>query len=185
MKVAIIGARAGRFGLGSATLQEFSRHGHSVKAFSRSDCNINDPNWCEVLKDSYDVIILNAFDRENPMVQLQAFKQLYERYQHDSRTQLVAIGSMAHYFKIETPYEKAKFSLNQFLMRVGKNSLGYECKLCLFEPGSMDSIVPHVTYPMTYSTSEETAQVLRTSVEMNLKFLHVAMRGNRKAHIGE
>jgi len=182
MKLALIGARKERPGLGAALLSEFSSHGYEVTAFSKADCNIVEQDWLKVLKSPFDIIILNAFDHQHPEAQLKAFQALFEKFKSDSKVQLVVIGSMAHYFKKETPYEKAKFYLYDFVMSHGKYSLAYACKLLLFEPGTLDNLLRHNKHAFTYSTVEETAQMLRTAVEMNQKFIHLAMRGNRKAN---
>jgi hypothetical protein len=178
MNILVLGARPDKYGFGASILKQLEFKEIPFRAISRSQINFVDTSWIERFDFTpYSSIIVNAFDYTNVRAQFNMFIALFEKLKN-TNVQLVAIGSMAHYFKRENDYEIAKGDLHDFVVNIGKHSLEYQCKLVLFEPGAMENhLLRKPNYSFTYSTLTETAQALVQVMLMDQKFVSFAMRG--------
>ena len=183
MKVLVLGSKPEKYGFGSSIYRAFLANNCEVTAVARPQVDFNNPKWIDVLSSvEFDVVIASAYDHRYPGMQLAMMKHLFEAYRHDPTKQIVAIGSMTHYYQKTDAYSVATKELHHYVLNVGKDSLSYECKLLLLEPGSMDNMLARKhLYQFTYSKLDETAQMLYQFVNMNLKFLHIALRGGLKS----
>jgi hypothetical protein len=139
---------------------EVTRHGRS------------EPEW----KTDSDVVVLNMFDRERPLMQVVHFDRLFKEMKNTNRT-LVAIGSTIHYFnKNQSGYANGKCALHKLFYGLALRTGEYECKMVLIEPGSLDNRhgQPHIHAHMKQS---ELVDAIRATLALKQKFIHLAIQG--------
>jgi hypothetical protein len=162
MKLHIIGAsREG--GLGNYLAQYFASD-YDVETFSRNK------KW----NVDADIIILTLFDHRLYLLQEAVFRVIFEKIRKQDK-HLVIVGSMAHHY-MNTRYADAKKSLNERFYELCKHREQYTPKVLLIEPGSLEKVrgvVPSGPF-LLYA---EIANIIKCSINMNPKFLHVAVSG--------
>lgn len=184
-KILILGSNPFKVGFGSALIEQFKNSEFEVDSVCRSIVDLGSDGWFDkcITDKKYDIIIVNGFDYKYPNVQLSVFKLLFEKFKNTEDIQLIVIGSMSHYFKQENSYEIAKKELHDYFINVGKDSLNYKCKLLMVEPGSMENRLPYKDkYTFTYSTLAETAKIVYEVSKLNLKFMSLSLRGNKRSN---
>lgn len=124
-----------------------------------------------------DTVIINLFDHSpgNHLVQLDTFNKVFEHVK-DQEKHVIAIGSTAHLFK-QGPYEDAKRMLHNHIYELGKAQVNYKAKLALIEPGTMQMLSGRPVVGKVHIKYQEVFQVVKGVIEINPKFMHVALRG--------
>lgn len=183
--VMILGANPNKHMLGTSIIDVFLNGGYQVSSVCRSDVDLNKPDWFDIAigdKD-YDIIILNAYDRNNHGMQLEVFKTLLEKYKDDETKQLAVIGSTTHYFgNTSQKYDNAKRDLHEYFMKFGIHDSRYKCKLMLFEPGVLENFLQNKDkYPVSYSSFSTISKILFNLVQLNLKFIQISLREGIKS----
>lgn len=136
-----------------------------------------------VWKTDSDVVVLNMFDHARPLMQVLKYSLLFDQLRN-TNVMLVAIGSTVHYAsKVPSAYRLSKEALQKRFYSLALHTGGYQCKMMLVEPGSLDNEhgQPHVNFHLKQS---ELVRVIRSALELEQKFLHIVVRGGN-APIGE
>ena len=131
-----------------------------------------EPNW----KLDSDVVVLNMFDRDKPLMQMVHLSHLFKEMK-DTNKALVAIGSTIHYYNpVQSGYSNGKHALHKMFYSLALNIAEYRCRMILIEPGALDNKhgQPQLSHHMK---QKELVELIRVALSLNQKFLHIAAQG--------